>query len=211
MRQSHPTIVPGTTGNVSAKPLRSYGVLPSLRVAIMSLALVGVLGAAVVFGIVSQPKPTLVPVVTPRPSVRDNSPQRPAFTPAEEAYIRALGPIHVGVEHTTLRLTLGQIFYLNRDLSHADLKQRVEKAIAAYRDAEKRLRALRPPESLRAKHTDYLAAVRLFQTSTAEVQKMFKDGREEDHLRAAYPLAQEGTDKIREIGHHFWPGEHPPH
>ena len=55
----------------------------------------------------------------------------------------------------------------------------------------------------------YLAAVRLFQESAVEANKMFKDGKE-DHLLAAYPKSQEGSDKIREVGGKFWPNEFPP-
>jgi hypothetical protein len=39
--------------------------------------------------------------------------------------------------------------------------------------------------------------------------KMFEDGRE-DHMVAAYPLGQQATDKIREVGGKFWPHEFPP-
>jgi len=198
----------GTIRDFPGKSPRPFRRLSSMWVALAGIALVGILGAVVFY---VQHKPTPIAIVATPPLPREAPPPRPAFTAAEEAYIRGLGPIHVSVEHATLRLTLGQIFYLNRDLDQAELKRRVEQATAAYRDAEKRLRTLEPPASLQSRHNEYLAAVRLFQTSTAEVRKMFQDGREENHLRAAYPLAQEGTDKIREIGHHFWPGEHPAH
>jgi hypothetical protein len=71
------------------------------------------------------------------------------------------------------------------------------------------MRALEPPASLRKDHEQYLAAVRLFQESAVEANKMFKDG-QEDHLLAAYPKSQEGSDKIREVGGKFWPNEFPP-
>src|SRR5262245_1906215 len=48
-------------------------------------------------------------VPSPTPSPRAAGPVRPAFTPAEETYIRALWPIHGDVERSTARLTLGQI------------------------------------------------------------------------------------------------------
>ena len=108
-----------------------------------------------------------------------------------------------------MRMSLGQIFYKTEDLSRTDLKIRVDKALVNYRWAESALRALEPPASLRPAHEEYLAAVRLFQESAVEVLKMFDDGRD-DHLLAAYPLSQEGSDKIREVGGRFWPGEFPP-
>ena len=118
-------------------------------------------------------------------------------------------PIHGDVERSLMRMSLGQILYKTDDLSRAELKTRIEQALVAYRGAETRIRALSPPTSLRSDHEQYLAAVRLFQESAAEAIKMFKDGRDE-HLLAAYPKSQEGSDKIREVGGKFWPNEFPP-
>ena len=151
--------------------------------------------------------------VTPSPTVseeRASQPPRPALTAAEEQYIRALWPIHGDVQRSTMRMSLGQIFYTTRDLDRAELNARVKEALATYRAAESRLRALDAPASLRGEHEEYLAAIRLFQESAAEVLKMFTDGRD-DHMLAAYPKGQEGTNKIREVGGKFWPHEFPPH
>src|SRR5438034_4582406 len=148
--------------------------------------------------------------VMSEPQTRLAAPEpRPPLTRAEEAYVRALEPIHGDVERSTVRMSLGQIFYKTNDLVRKDLKARVDEALRTYRSAETRLRALQPPPSLQPAHADYLGAVRLFQRSALEVLKMFDDGGEE-HLRAAYPLSQEGSDKIREVGAKFWPDEFPP-
>ncbi len=137
-------------------------------------------------------------------------PPRPALSPDEERYIRALWPIHGDVERNTMRVSLGQIFYKTQDLGRGELRARVEQALIAYKGAEKQIKALEPPASLRAQHEGYLDAVRLFQESASEIMMMFKDGRD-DHLIVAYPKGQAGTDKIREIGGKFWPNEFPPH
>jgi hypothetical protein len=137
------------------------------------------------------------------------TPPKPAFTRAEEAYIQALWPIHGEVERSTLRMSLGKIFYKTNDLEKADLKARVDAALANYRRAESQISALQPPPSLARAHDDYLAAVRLFEQSALEVLKMFDDGNDE-HLLAAYPLSQEGSNKIREVGARFWQDEFPP-
>lgn len=137
-------------------------------------------------------------------------PRRPALSAAEERYIRELWPIHGDVERSTMRMSLGQIFYKTQGLSRAELNTRVKEALAAYQAAETRLGALGPPTSLRNEHEGYLAAVRLFRESATEVLKMFSDGRD-DHMLAAYPKSQEGSDKIRELGGKFWPHEFPPH
>jgi len=138
-----------------------------------------------------------------------STPQRPAFTRAEEAYIQALWPIHGEVERSTVRLSLGKIFYKTNEMGKADLKARVDKALATYRTADARIGALQPPPSLQRAHDDYLAAVGLFQKSALEVLKMFDDG-DDDHLLAAYPFSQEASNKIREVGAQFWQDEFPP-
>ena len=138
-----------------------------------------------------------------------STPQRPAFTRAEEAYIQALWPIHGEVERSAVRLSLGKIFYKTNEMGKADLKARVDKALATYRTADARIGALQPPPSLQRAHDDYLAAVGLFQKSALEVLKMFDDG-DDDHLLAAYPFSQEASNKIREVGAQFWQDEFPP-
>jgi len=172
-----------------------------LILGIIFLSLAGILTFAVSREVTSTATP-----VTARPSPR---PPRAALSPAEEAYMRALWPIHGDVERSTMLMSLGQILYKTEDLSRSELKRRMEQALATYRGAETRILALEPPISLRSEHEQYLAAVRLFQDSAVEAINMFKDGREE-HLLAAYPKSQEGSDKIREVGGKFWPNEFPP-
>jgi hypothetical protein len=172
--------------------------------AVTILALVGM----VVFAVIREATTTRHEPTSalPRPAAM---PPPPAFTPAEEVYIQALWPIHGEVERSTVRLSLGKIFYKINEMGPAELKGRVETALATYRRAEARLNALQPPPSLERAHNDYLAAVRLFQQSAVEVLKMFDDGNDE-HLLAAYPLSQEGSDKIRAVGAQFWRDEFPP-
>ena len=177
---------------------------PTLRLAlfgVVTIALVGVIGFAL-----SREAATTTPAGGPRPVLPA---PRPALSPAEQAYIEALWPIHTQVERNVVRVALGTAFYKVQNLDRAALKTRLDEALATYRQAEERLRALQPPPSLRGSHEGYLAAVQLFQRSTVEMLRMYEDGRDE-HLLAAFPLSQEGSDKIREIGNRFWPGEYPP-
>jgi hypothetical protein len=172
-----------------------------LLLGIASVIVVSVLTFAVSRAVTTTPAP-VVAKLAPRPT-------RPAVTPAEEAYVRAMWPIHGDVERSLMRASLGQILYKTKELSRAELQTRMEQALVTYRGAETRMRALEPPASLRNDHEQYLAAIRLFQESAVEANKMFKDG-QEDHLLAAYPKSQEGSDKIREVGGKFWPNEFPP-
>ena len=191
----------------SAKPPLPSGWLPGAWKRLAGVLLVALLGVGTFF-LVYRPSPPAT--VAPSESPRESKPPRPAYTAAEEEYMRALWPIHGEVERISARMSLGEIFYMTRDIGQAELKGRVDEAMATFRRAEKTLRALQPPPSFQKKHADYLAAVRLFQDSATEVLKMFKDGNE-DHLRAAYPSFQQGTDKIRDVGADFWPDEFPAH
>jgi hypothetical protein len=164
--------------------------------------------AVVAFGVIREAT-TADPAPSPALSRLAATPQRPAFTRAEEAYIQALWPIHGEVESSSVRVSLGNIFYKTNDLGKADLKARVDAALATYRRAEARISALQPPPSLAQAHDDYLAAVRLYEQSAVEALKMFDDGND-DHLLAAHPLSQAGSNKIREVGGRFWQDEFPP-
>jgi hypothetical protein len=172
--------------------------------AVAVLALLGIVAFAV-----NREATTTGPGPTPALSRPAPTPQRPAFTRAEEAYIQALWPIHGEVERSAVRMSLGKIFYKINDMGKADLKARVDDALATYRRAEARIGALQPPPSLQRAHDDYLAAVGLFQKSALEVLKMFEDG-DDDHLLAAYPFSQEASNKIREVGAQFWQDEFTP-
>jgi hypothetical protein len=172
--------------------------------------LVVLLLAVVVFAVTREITRTAARPATPVAATSPTRPPRPAFTAAEEAYIRALWPIHGDVERSTARMVLGQIFYKINDMDRNTLKGRVTDALATYQRSEGRLRELQPPATVERDHEEYLAAIRLFQQSAVEVLKMFDDGRD-DHLVTAYPLGQKATDKIREVGTKFWPHEFPPH
>src|SRR2546427_2287031 len=54
------------------------------------------------------------------------APSRPPLTRAEEAYIQALWPIHGAVERSAVRMSLGQIFYVTKDVGRTELKARSE-------------------------------------------------------------------------------------
>ena len=166
-----------------------------------------VVGAACVVALAINREPSVGAAPT---SAKHAEPRRPALTAAEEKYIGDLWPIHGDVQRSTLRVTLGQIFYTTKDLSGVELGTRVKEALATYEAAEARIRALEPPSSLRDDHRVYLSAVKLFRESAGELLKMSKDGSDE-HMRAAYPKSQEASDKIREVGGKFWPHEFPPH
>jgi hypothetical protein len=182
----------------------------TLLLAVVAVIVVSALTFAVSRAVTPSPTPSIGVTASVTHPPHPTRPARPALTPAEETYMRAMWPIHGDVQHSLMRASLGQILYKTNDLGRDELKARMEQALVTYRGAETRMRALQPPESLRKEHEQYLVAVRLFQESAVEANKMFTDGRE-DHLLAAYAKSQQGSDKIREVGGKFWPNEFPPH
>ena len=88
--------------------------LPRAKRGVIAAAVLALL-AIVAYAVVREATTTARGVIPPqaRPV---SKPPKPAFTPAEEAYIRALWPIHGDVERSTVRLSLGQIFYKINDM-----------------------------------------------------------------------------------------------
>jgi len=179
----------------------------ALKGSLLAVAVLALLGILAVTATREATTTGREPVAAVRPVA---AAPKPAFTRAEETYIQALWPIHGDVERSAVRLSLGRIFYKIDDIGKADLKTRVEAALATFRRAEERIQALQPPPSLAGAHEEYLAAVRLLRQSALETLKMFDDG-DDGHLLAAYPVSQEGSNKIREVGAKFWQDEFPPH
>jgi len=134
---------------------------------------------------------------------------RPARAAGEQSYLETLWPIHTTVERVVVRVALGASFYKLQDISRAELRPRLDDALVAYRTADQRLRALQPPGTLLNRHQSYLSAVEMFEQSTVEMLRMYDDGTDE-HLYRGFPLSQQGSDTIREVGQEFWPDEYPP-
>src|SRR5262245_46013116 len=118
-----------STPPISARGLRSVFATPLVPMLALLVALA--VGALVVF------KPTSLAAwiggggsaISPATA----NPARPALTADEERYIRALWPIHGDVERSTMRMSLGQIFYATKDLAAPELKTRVEQALQVYK------------------------------------------------------------------------------
>src|SRR5881628_710229 len=194
---SPPVLSPatGASGSSAHPPSRA-------RVVLSAVGLIFLAGVVIVAAVLEMRASR---AVLTGPQTRVAAPEpRPPLTRAEEAYVRALWPIHGEVERSSVRMSLAQISYKTRDMGKVQLKSRVDEALASYRRAEKWLGTLEPPPSLRRSHDEYLAAVRLFQKSAVEARRMFDDGND-DHLRAAYPLGLAGSTKLRALGERFWP------
>jgi len=176
---------------------------PGVRLVVAGVVLT-VVAAMLVAAAVRPPAPAGEPAA--RPSLM---PPRPPLTPEEEAYARALWPIHNEVKASALRVTMGGISYKLGEIDRAALKGRLDAAREIYRAAEARMAGLRPPPSFERVHADYLRAVRLYEESVGEMLRVVADGREE-HLVAAFPMSREAGTTLLKVGNVLWPGEYVP-
>jgi hypothetical protein len=55
----------------------------------------------------------------------------------------------------------------------------------------------------------YLAALALFETASAEMIKVSEDGKI-DHLMEALVMSQRAAEDLLKVGDVLWPGEHKP-
>ena len=175
-----------------------------------------VIGGAVVLTLAGMLTVALVREAAPRNAAASAersraapSPARPSLTAAEDAYARALWPIHGEVKLGALRLTFASINYKIGKIDRAELGAQVRASREIHRQAEARLRALDPPPSLHQVHTVYLDALRLYQRSAREMAKVVDDGRDE-HLVVAAPMLNEAGGKLVNVGTALWPGEYVP-
>jgi len=137
------------------------------------------------------------------------SEQAPALSADEQRYVEAVWPIHTQVERAVVRLALGAAFYRLNDIDRAELKTRLDQSLRVFREADESIKILTPPPALRRPHEGYLEAVRLFQGSATEMLRMYDDGNEA-HLTIGFPMSQQGSDKIREVGTLLFPDQYPP-
>jgi hypothetical protein len=180
----------------------------SLKLAL--LCVVGLALAAVVLFAVARevggPEAPTAAVSTTRPTLLA---PRPALGPDEQRYIETLWPIHNQVERATVRVALGAAFYRLKDIDRVEFKSRLDQARGVYRGAEDQIKALVPPAALRPSHEGYLEGLHLFDASASEMLRMYDDGNEE-HLVIGFPLSQQGSDRIREVGSMLFPDQYPP-
>jgi hypothetical protein len=178
--------------------------LPGLKVwlfGVVVASLVAVFSFALGREVATSGQPPVARPAVPTP--------RPALSAAEENYSLALWPIHNRVKESAIRMSLSGINYKIQSLDPPTFRAQIEMALGVYRQAEGQIRALRPPPSLQEVHDNYLEAIRLYQQAGAEMLKVVDD-RDDDHLRIAFPMSQEGGRRLRQVGSVLWPTEYVP-
>ncbi|HVY07155.1 MAG TPA: hypothetical protein VHB46_14375 [Burkholderiales bacterium] len=135
--------------------------------------------------------------------------ERPAVTAEEEAYARALWPIHAEVKQDAVRMTFAGLAYKMGDIKRAAVKERVEPLTPKFVSALAQLNKLQPPASMARLHAQYREAIELYRDASVIMIRIAADGKDE-HLFEAQAKTSKAADLTLEIGETLWPGEFKP-
>ena len=160
--------------------------------------------AVAVFRETAKPKPQQAATNT-----EANHVERPAVTADEEAYARALWPVHAQVKQDAVRMTFAGLAYKMGDIKKEAVKQRVAPLTPMFDAAAAALNKMQPPASMRALHGEYLEAVKLYREASVAMIKVSADGRDE-HLTEAQNKSSRASELTLKVGETLWPGEFKP-
>lgn len=132
-----------------------------------------------------------------------------ALSAEEEAYAAALWPIHSEVKLAAVRMIFAGLAYKTEDHDASKLKAKVQPLTRTFEDAGKRVRLIRPPESLAEAHASYVEAVDQYVLATREMVKVADDGRDH-HLIVAQQSSERASLAILKLSDVLWPGEYKP-
>lgn len=138
-----------------------------------------------------------------------NHVERPAVTAEEEAYARALWPIHAQVKQDAVKMTFAGLAYKMGDIKREAVKERVAPLTSMFDSAVAALRKLQPPASLRVLHGEYLEAIKLYRDASVTMVKVVADG-SDAHLVEAQAMSEKASGLALEVGETLWPGEFKP-
>lgn len=191
------TEVSGSQRTARVAALKGFGV-GALVVGLIALM------AVAAFREMAKPKPQQVAANT-----ETNHVERPAVTAEEEAYARALWPIHAQVKQDAVKMTFAGLAYKMGDIKRAAVKERVVPLTPMFDSAAAALSKLRPPASMRLLHGEYLEAIKLYRDASVTMIKVAADGRDA-HLIEAQAMSEKASGLTLKVGETLWPGEYKP-
>ncbi len=148
------TEVSGSQRTARVAALKGFG-FGALVVGLIALM------AAAAFRETAKPKPPQVAATTEASRV-----ERPAVTAEEEAYARALWPIHAQVKQDAVKMTFAGLAYKMGDIKRAAVKERVAPLTPMFDSAAAALNKLQPPASMWELHSEYREAVKLYRDAS---------------------------------------------
>ena len=181
-------------------------ILPRARTVLLSvvtIALVATLGVAI--------ERELMPRVAPSPVASGKiGPEQSALSAEEETFAAALWPIHSEVvEVSAVDMSLAGMAYVIEHHDPHRLQARVLPLRDRFRSAADKAHAMPVPASMQKVHDQYLEALVLYETASAEMVKIAADGNVE-HLINAQSMSQRAAEELLKVGDVLWPGEYKP-
>jgi hypothetical protein len=182
--------------------------MPRLRARTLWLSIV-IAALVVVVGLGMQRE------LTPRAAVSpmvfwQGVPQPRALSPEEEVYAEALWPIHNQVVETSaVAMSFAGMSYVTEHHDASRLAQTARTLHETFQAATRKAQALTVPHSMQHVQDQYLGALTLFETASAEMIKVGEDGKV-DHLIDAQAMSQRAAEDLLKVGDVLWPGEHKP-
>ena len=180
--------------------------LPRARTLVLSAitaALVAMVGVAMQRELPSRVAPSSVVSVKTEPD------QKP-LSAEEEAYAAVLWPIHSEiVEISAVDMSFAGIAYVTEHHDAHRLEAKVMALRDRFRTASDIARSMPVPASMGRVHDQYLEALALYETASAEMVKVAGDGRVE-HLIEAQSMSQRAAEELLKVGDVLWPGEYKP-
>ena len=191
------TEVSGSQRTARVAALKGFGI-GALMVGLIALM------AVATFRETTKPKPQQIAA-----NSETHHSERPAVTGEEEAYARALWPIHAQVKQDAVKMTFAGLAYKMGDIKQRDVTARVAPLTPAFDAAAAALGQLRPPTSLVTLHSDYLQAIKLYREASLTMVRFAADGREA-HLIDAQVMSERASELTLKVGETLWPGEFKP-
>jgi hypothetical protein len=191
------TEVIGSQRTARVAALKGFGV-GALVVGLIALM------AVAAFRETAKPKPQQVATTT-----EANRVERPAVTAEEEAYARALWPIHAQVKQDAVKMTFAGLAYKMGDIKRGAVKARVAPLTPAFEAAAAAMNKLQPPQAMRELHGEYLEAIKLYRDASLTMVKLAADG-SDVHLTEAQVLSEKASGLTLKVGETLWPGEFKP-
>ena len=134
---------------------------------------------------------------------------RPAVTPEEEVYARALWPIHSQVKQDAVRMTFAGLAYKMGDIKVDAVKMRVAPLTSRFDSALAEIRKLQPPASMHDLNAEYSEAIKLYRDASLMMVKVAIDGNDA-HLLEAHEKSGRASNLTLKVGEALWPGEFKP-
>jgi len=191
------TEVSGSQRTARIAAVKGFGV-GALVVGLMALM------AVATFRETAGPKPQQVATLS-----ETHRAERPAVTGEEEAYARALWPIHAQVKQDAVKMTFAGLAYKMGDIRQAEVKKRVAPLTPAFDAAAAAFAKLQPPASLLRLHGQYREAIELYREASRTMVRFTTDGGDA-HLLEAQALSEKASGLALEVGETLWPGEFKP-